>query len=71
MKEGGGGDFLAIAWQYPGQELEVVPATYSRVTRPGWPVTCSNDSDCDDGVWCNGKLCYFDRISHLSGFTVC
>ena len=48
-------DHLAIAWQYPGQELEVVPATYSQVTRPGWPVTCSNGLDCDDGVWCNGK----------------
>jgi len=55
MKESSVLDNLAIAWQYPGQELEVVPATYSRVTRPGWPVTCSNDLDCDDGVWCNGK----------------
>jgi hypothetical protein len=26
--------FLAIAWQYPGQALEVIPASYSRMTRP-------------------------------------
>jgi hypothetical protein len=56
MKDGEGGDFLAIAWQYPGQEFEVIPAYYSRVTRPGWPVTCTHDSECEDGVWCNGKL---------------
>jgi hypothetical protein len=35
MKEGYGNDHLAIAWQYPGQELEVVPANYSVMTRPG------------------------------------
>jgi hypothetical protein len=28
------GFFLAIAWQYPGQTLEVIPASYSRMTRP-------------------------------------
>ena len=56
MKEGEGGDFLAIAWLIPGQEsVEVIPANYSAMTRPGWPVTCTNDLDCDDGVWCNGK----------------
>jgi hypothetical protein len=56
MKEAYGRNTLAIAWQYPGQELEVIPATNCTMTRPGWPVTCANDSDCDDGVWCNGKL---------------
>ncbi len=55
MKEGTGHDFLAIAWQYSDRILEVIPATNSRMTKPGWPVTCANDSDCDDGVWCNGK----------------
>jgi len=55
MKEQFVFDNLAIAWQYPGQELEVILANYSAMTRPSWPVTCSNDLDCDDGVWCNGK----------------
>ena len=34
MKEGGGNDNLAIAWQYPGQPRVVVPAEFSRVTNP-------------------------------------
>jgi hypothetical protein len=29
MKEGNGGDNLAIAWEYPGQALEVIPTKYS------------------------------------------
>ena len=51
-------DNLAIAWQYPSQVLEVIPAWYSRTIKPGWPATCALDSDCDDGLWCNGKLWY-------------
>jgi hypothetical protein len=35
---------------------------YSAMTRPDWPVTCANDIDCDDGLWCNGKLCYLGHI---------
>lgn len=31
MKEGGGNDHLAIAWQYPGQPRVVIPAKFSRV----------------------------------------
>ena len=42
MKEGGGDDNLAIAWRYPGQELQVIPAKYSRITNPS---TCL-DSNC-------------------------
>jgi hypothetical protein len=34
MKEGGGGDNLAIAWQYPGKTRDVIPAEFSRVTNP-------------------------------------
>jgi len=34
MKEGGGDDHLAIAWQYPGQPMDVVPAEFSRVINP-------------------------------------
>ena len=30
MKEGGGGDSLAVAWQYPGQPRNVIPARFSR-----------------------------------------
>jgi hypothetical protein len=33
MKQGGGEDHLAIAWQYPGQPRAVIPAKVSRVTR--------------------------------------
>lgn len=31
MKEGGGGDNFAIAWQYPGQPRVVIPAKFSRL----------------------------------------
>jgi hypothetical protein len=32
MKEGsGGGDNLAIAWQYPGKARDVIPAKFSRL----------------------------------------
>mmetsp|Transcript_12461 Transcript_12461/g.26526 ORF Transcript_12461/g.26526 Transcript_12461/m.26526 type:complete len:760 (+) Transcript_12461:115-2394(+) len=34
MKEGGGGDNLAVAWQYPGQTQTVIPASHSLMTRP-------------------------------------
>ena len=34
LKEMNGEDYLAIAWEYPGQELEVIPARYSRMTNP-------------------------------------
>ncbi len=34
VKDGGGTGFLSIAWQYPGQILEVVPAKHSRLTNP-------------------------------------
>jgi uncharacterized surface protein with fasciclin (FAS1) repeats len=34
MKESLGSDSLAIAWQYPGHALEVIPARYSTMTRP-------------------------------------
>ena len=65
MKEVSGNDYLAIAWEYPNQTLEVVPATHSRITRPGWPVTCLFDSDCDDGIFCNGMLLHHWLCFHL------
>jgi hypothetical protein len=34
MKEGGGGDNFAIAWQYPGKARDVIPAEFSRVVNP-------------------------------------
>ena len=43
---------------------------YSAMTRPDWPVTCANDIDCDDGLWCNGKLCYLGHIYYLQDFGV-
>ena len=40
MKEGGVGDNLAVAWQYPGQSREVIPASYSLVENvKGWSST--------------------------------
>jgi hypothetical protein len=62
---GNGNKYLSIAWGYPGQELEVVPAYFSQMIRPAWPATCELDSECDDGVCCNGKL------SYQSTFLVC
>jgi hypothetical protein len=41
MKEGGGSDFLALAWEYPGQALEVIPAMFSVVRVP-----CYLDFNC-------------------------
>jgi hypothetical protein len=34
MKEGVGKDFLALAWEYPGQALEVIPARFSKMIDP-------------------------------------
>ena len=34
QKEGGGGDNLAIAWEYQGQAREVIPAIYSSTSKP-------------------------------------
>ena len=34
MKEGGGDDNLAVAWQYPSQPMVVIPAEFSRVLNP-------------------------------------
>ena len=62
MKGDSAFQFVSIAWQYPGQELELIPAFYSRMTRPGWPATCQIDLDCDDGVWCNGEFSYQDTV---------
>jgi hypothetical protein len=60
MKEMYHTDNLAIAWQYPGQAVEVVPARFSTMIRPTtWPATCAVDSDCDDGLWCNGTCSSF------------
>ena len=64
MKEISDTDNLAIAWKYPGQALEVIPARYSRMTRPTtWPANCAVNSDCDDGIWCNGALSLFWTLS--------
>jgi hypothetical protein len=41
MKEGVGNDNLAIAWQYPGRALEVIPASFSLVK-----LTCDKDPSC-------------------------
>ena len=40
MKEGGGGDNLAVAWKYPGQPTDVIPARFSRseLTLMKWDV---------------------------------
>ena len=34
LKEGSGGDNLAIAWQYPGKARDVISASFSRVVNP-------------------------------------
>jgi len=34
MKDGVGNDYLAIAWQYPGNARDVIPAEFSRVANP-------------------------------------
>ena len=57
MKEGDAYDSFAIAWRYPGLgEVEIIPAIYSRTKVP---IPCSDDFDCDDGMWCNGRFISF------------
>jgi hypothetical protein len=34
VKEGSSHDHLAIAWQYPGQDRDAIPAEFSRVINP-------------------------------------
>ena len=41
VKELGGGDYLAIAWEYPGQKLEVIPSRYSCMTNPSLDLSIS------------------------------
>ena len=53
MKEGGGNDHLAIAWEYPDQPLEVIPAKFSR-----------NDSPCAMNPYCGAIL---DTWTNISG----
>ena len=52
MKEGGGNDHLAIAWEYPGQPLEVIPAKFSR-----------KDSPCAMNPYCGAILNTWTGIS--------
>ena len=52
MKEGGGNDHLAIAWEYPDQPLEVIPAKFSR-----------NDSPCAMNPYCGAILNTWKDIS--------
>jgi hypothetical protein len=57
MKEGELHDHFNIWWRYPGLgEVEIIPAIYSRTKKP---VRCGGDLDCDDGIWCNGKFCFY------------
>jgi hypothetical protein len=46
MKQSVGWDFLAIAWQYPGQELQVIPAKRLRITNP----SICLDSNCSTNL---------------------
>ena len=46
MKEGKFYDSLAIAWQYPGHELEIIPARFSMMKRPN-PATNTNSTSTD------------------------
>ena len=57
MKEGGQGDNLAIAWAYPGQTQEVIPASYGRIKPPDTAsptasptITPSPTSSCGNDV---------------------
>jgi hypothetical protein len=63
MKEESGNDHLALAWKYPGQEREVIPAKFSLVT-----YTCAKDASCgailDTWTGISGT-----SITDLIGFT--
>jgi hypothetical protein len=67
MKEGVGNDHLAIAWEYPGLDLEVIPATFSLVTH-----ICHLDVNCgailDTWAGINGTG-IIDLIAGTSNFS--
>jgi hypothetical protein len=44
MKGGAGNDHLALAWEYSGKVLEVIPAKFSLSSAP--EITCSMDESC-------------------------
>jgi len=51
LKEGMGSDYMALAWQYPGQnDFTAIPANFSLVTRPQLPTYCGCES-CTESVW--------------------
>ena len=59
MKEGMGDDNLAIAWEYPGQALEVIPAMFSLVKHTLTP--------CAQVGWCGATL---DTWTGISGNSI-
>ena len=59
MKEGMGDDNLAIAWEYPGQALEVIPAMFSLVKQT-LPI-------CAQVGWCGATL---DTWTGISGNSI-
>ena len=68
MKEGGGGDNLAIAWEYPGQTKEVIPARFSRVMNPSRALSLiANPMIAHPLKFCNSYYCtekvYFGNIA--------
>ena len=50
MKEGGQADNLAIAWQYPGQSREVIPARFSLVEKTSYGAILDTWTDIGGGT---------------------
>jgi hypothetical protein len=65
MKENTGSDFLAVAWAYPGQALEVIPAKFSLVE-----LSCYLDFNCGPcllDINCGATL---ETWKNISGYTI-
>jgi hypothetical protein len=65
MKGNTGSDFLTIAWEYPGQALEVIPAKFSLVE-----LSCYLDFKCGPCLFdinCGATL---DTWTGISGYTI-
>jgi hypothetical protein len=58
MKEGLGNDHLAIAWEYPGQSLQVIPAKFSLV---------KHTLSCAQVGWCGATL---DTWTGIPGYSI-
>ena len=69
MKEGGGNDHVAVAWQYPGQSRAVIPARFSQVARFGGVQQTSYGAILDTWTDIGGGLSIADLDSRTNNLS--